>query len=374
MRILVVTYEFPPVGGGGGMAAWEISRALAQRGHEVHVLTAHYGDLPHQERLDDVQIIRVRSGRRSPFKAGLLAMFGYVFGGSLAGFNHVRSWRPDLIHIHFAVPSGPVGWLLSRISKAPYVLTAHLGDVPGGVPEKTGKWFRWIAPFTPPLWKDAAKVVAVSEHTRQLALKRYPVDIQVIPNAADLRQLDPGSIQTHHPVQISFAGRFMPQKNPLLLVRTLANLRDLPWQCVMLGDGPLRQDIEKEIRRLDLEQRFELTGWVKPEDVIRHFRETDILFMPSNSEGLPVVGVQALAMGLAIVASRVGGFVDLVDDQVNGLLIEPGDASGFEHALRQLLSDPTGLQRFRQESRKKAQDFDITKVASAYERIFQSIQ
>ena len=66
-----------------------------------------------------------------------------------------REWKPDLIHVHFAVPAGALAWILRRLTGIPYVLTAHLGDVPGGVPEKTGRWFRWIYPFTPPIWKKS---------------------------------------------------------------------------------------------------------------------------------------------------------------------------------------------------------------------------
>jgi glycosyltransferase involved in cell wall biosynthesis len=355
------------------MAAQEISLGLAQRGHQVHVLTAHYAGLLPEETLAGVQIYRVRSGRRSPYRAGLGAMLGYVIAGSAAGLAHIRRWKPNLIHVHFAVPSGPVGWLLSRLTAVPYVLTAHLGDVPGGVPEKTGRWFRWVYPFTPPLWKDAAQVVAVSRFTRQLALAHYPVEIEVIPNAVNLDQLDPGLIQAKNPPRIVFAGRFMPQKNPLLFVQTLAGLLDLDWAAVMIGDGPLRSEVEALIMELGLQDRLKLPGWVKPEEVFENFRAADILFMPSNSEGLPVVGVQGLALGLAIVASRVGGFVDLVSERENGFLIEPGDRIGFEQALRLLLSDPARLQRFRLASRQKAREFDIDQVTLAYEKIFQQV-
>ncbi len=374
MRILVVIYEFPPIGGGGGMAAWEISRALARRGHEVHVLTSHFQDLPLQEIIEGVQIIRVPSARQSAFKASLKSMFGYVVSGSIAGLRHLKIWRPDVIHVHFAVPSGPVGWLLSKVSRVPYVLTAHLGDVPGGVPEKTSGWFRWVAPLTPPLWKSAERIVAVSEFTRQLILMRYPVEVQVIPNAADLKELDPGKIITHRPVEIVFAGRFMPQKNPVLFVQILAELCDLDWHCHMIGDGPLRCQVEAEIKHLDLADRIQLPGWLTPEQVIDHFRNADILFMPSSSEGLPVVGVQALAMGLAIVASRVGGFVDLIENQENGFLVDPGDTQVFIKSLRYLLSDQSRLQEFKRASRTKSKEFDITRVASAYEEIFLNLK
>jgi glycosyltransferase involved in cell wall biosynthesis len=83
-------------------------------------------------------------------------------------------------------------------------------------------------------------------------------------------------------------------------VHTQARLKDLPWQCVMLGDGPLMPDIRQAIAEHGLQERISLKGWVRPEEVLEWFDRSDILFMPSLSEGLPVVGVQALAKGLAI--------------------------------------------------------------------------
>jgi glycosyltransferase involved in cell wall biosynthesis len=373
MRILIIIYEYPPIGGGGGQAAKDIAENLSSRGHEVRVITAHLKGVPKQEEIDGVQVIRVPSGRREAFKAGLGAMAGYVIAGFFAGRKLIRQWRPDIIHVHFAVPSGPVAWALSRSTGIPYVLTAHLGDVPAGVPEKTDRWFRLIYPFTHAIWKDAAQTAAVSEFTRQLALKHYPMDIQVIPNGVDLSLLDPGEIQVNDPARIFFAGRFMPQKNPLQLLRVLATLKESAWECIMLGDGPLRKDIEAEIKKHQMENRFTLPGWVTPQEVVQFLKKSDILFMPSLSEGLPVVGVQSLAMGLAVVASQAGGFIDLVDQGINGKLIDIEDINSFSETLSALVNNPQLLLTYRQASRKKAQEFDINKISESYERLFLNI-
>ena len=374
MRVLVLIHEFPPVGGGGGRVAQDICTRLARDGHEVRVVTARLAGLPEQETVEGVQVIRLSSGRRQAFKAGLLAMAGYVITSLAYCLRLAQSWRPDLIHVHFAVPAGAAAWALSRLTGIPYVLTAHLGDVPGGTPEKTGRWFQWIYPLTPPIWKSAARVVAVSDFTRQLAQKAYPVAVQVIPNGVDLQSLAPGEIQPHDPPLVVFAGRFMAQKNPLQVVRALNELPHLPWRCAMLGDGPLRAEVEAEIERSKLGDRFTLTGWIKPEEVLDWFRRADILLMPSLSEGLPVVGVQALAMGLAIVAGRVGGFVDLVEDGQNGRLCDPLDAACFAQALGEVLSDQNRLLAFRQRSRQLASRFDLDAVVQSYLQIFQAIR
>lgn len=373
MRVLVLTYEFPPVGGGGGRAAQDICQGLVKRGHEVHVLTAYMKGLAKEENIEGVKVTRVRSARRSAHKADLFAMGGFVIAGSLVGLNYIRVWQPDIVHVHFAVPTGASAWAINRMTGTPYVLTVHLGDIPRGVPQKTDRWFRWIYPFTHRIWRDAAQVVAVSEFGRQLALKHYAVDIQVIPNGADLSELDPGTISVGSPPRIVFAGRFVTQKNPVGIVRVLGSLRDLDWHCVLIGDGPLRSEVMYEIENAALQGRFTLPGWVSPEEVIDQFSRSDILFMPSLSEGLPVVGVQALAMGLAIVASRVGGFVDLIEEGENGYLYSPDDLDGMGQGLRKLLTDRGALLDARVHSRKLAKRFDIDGVAERYEQIFNQV-
>jgi len=376
MRILVLSHEYPPIGGGGSRVVQDLSRGLVRLGHEVQIITAHWKDLPREEIQDGVVIHRLSSGRTQPFRAGLTAMACFVLAGGWAALRLVRAWKPDVIHVHFAVPNGAAALVVSRLTGVPYVLTAHLGDVPGGSPEKTGRWFRWIAPFTSPIWKGAAQVVAVSQFTRSLALQRYPVDIQVVLNGVDLNELDPGEIHLNSPARVIFAGRFVPQKDPVQLVRSLAAVKDLPWMCSMLGDGALRAEVEQEITRQGLQERFSLPGWVTPQEVIQAFRSSDILFMPSRVEGLPVVGVQATAMGLALVLSRAGGNVDLVDKvegaegRNNGFLVDLAHPQGFEEALRALLSSPEKLLAYRQASRKVAEKFDLRGVVESYDHIF----
>ncbi len=373
MRILVLNHEFPPVGGGGGRAAESICKTLAKRGHEIKVLTSHFKDLPREEQRDGYDIVRIPALRTQAFRASFLSMVIYVLSGLWTGLRLVRLFRPDVIHVHFAVPAGALAWMLCKLTRVPYVLTAHLGDVPGGVPEKTGDWFRWIFPTTRWIWHDASARVAVSEFTRSLALKHYNEEILVIPNGIDVDGESQSSIRINNPPVIVFAGRFMEQKSPLQIVQILNEIKDIPWKCVMIGDGPLMPEVKKSIAELEIGSRFLLTGWITPDEVMKQFEQSDILFMPSLSEGLPVVGVQALSKGLAIVASRVGGFVDLVDENQNGYLIEVGDRDGFKSKLQELLTNPSRLLSLRQASLKKANSFEITQIAGQYEKIFEEI-
>jgi len=373
MRILVLVHEFPPIGGGGGRVAEDVCRELTRRGHEIKVLTAHMKGLPYRDDQEGFEVIRLRSARQQSYRASFLSMAAFILSGFWASLWLLKKWRPDVIHVHFAVPAGALAWILFRLTGIPYLLTSHLGDVPGGVPEKTRKWFRLVYPFTPSIWKDASRVVVVSRYTRELAEQLYPVAMDVIPNGIDLNLGDQSELVIHTPPRIMFAGRFMPQKNPLQIVRALSKLTDLEWECVMLGDGPLFEQVKASIASYKLEERFTLPGWVTPQDVIDWFGKGDVLFMPSLSEGLPVVGVQALVKGLAITASRIGGFMDLVEEGENGYLFPHDDEAAMVNTLRTLLTDHDKLLRARRRSRELVGRFDIISTVNAYEKILKEM-
>ena len=374
MRILTLIHEYPPVGGGGGRVAEDLCTGLAKRGHEVRVLTAGWGDLPEHREALGVHVHRLKSLRRESFRADLRAMVGYVWASFWEGLRTIRTWKPDVIHVHFAVPAGASAWALSVLTGTPYLLTAHLGDVPGGTPEKTGKWFGWVLPFSRLIWRRARRVAAVSEFTRGLALKHYPVPVTVIPNGVDLEELDPGDLEINNPPRIVFAGRFMEQKNPLGLVRILSQITDLPWKCALIGDGPLRAAVEAEIARLGLTERITLPGWLAPPQVLGWFGRSDVLLLPSFSEGLPVVGVQGMAMGLALALSRAGGNVELVEEGVNGFCHDPRDETGFAEKLRALIRDPQHLLEVRKASRESARRFDLESVVESYAKILEDVR
>ncbi len=374
MKILVLTHEFPPVGGGGGRVALDLSQGLAARGHDVKILTAAMGGLNAIEQIGGFELRRIGFNRRFAFRALLPEMFLFNLFCVWESLRLIKKWRPDVIHAHFAVPAGLAAWMLSQLTGIPYVLTAHLGDVPGGVPEKTEHIFRWILPFTQPIWRAAARVVAVSQFTKQIAEKSYAgVRVEVIHNGVDLSALPARQAEASHPPTIIFAGRFMEQKNPAHLVRALAELKDLSWQCVMLGDGPLLNEVQDLIKENNLQTRFKLLGWVSPDVVLAWFAKAQILCLPSRSEGLPIVGVQAMGMGMALVLSEAGGNVELVKQGENGFLFTAGDIAALADCLRILLSSPERLKLAQEKSLALAKAFDLNVIVAQYEMLFHQV-
>jgi glycosyltransferase involved in cell wall biosynthesis len=371
MRILVLNHEFPPIGGGGGKVCQDIARELCRRGHEVRVLTSLYTGLAAHEEKDNLLVIRLPVCRQKLFQAGLLTMGLYVVQAIIYGKRVIRDWKPQLIHVHFAVPAGAAAFALHRLTGIPYLLTTHLGDIPGGSPQKTRGWFRWLYPFTIPIWRNAAVITTVSEFTQSLAEKQYGIRPDVIPNG--IRIKEGRKIKLNSPPTIIFAGRFAPQKNLDIFIDVLEQIRDLQWNCIMLGDGPLFAHIHMRVEKAGLLERISMPGWVSPDEVTRLMEKSDVLFMPSLTEGLPVVGLQALETGLAIVASNTGGFIDLVDEERNGVLLDPVDIPGFAKKLQALINNQDELLLARKNSLQIAQKFSISNIVNSYEEVMKIV-
>lgn len=373
MKILVLIHEFPPIGGGGGPIARDLSLEWVKAGHQVRVVTARFGDLPHRENIDGLDVIRLDCHRTESFRAKMKAMAGYVLAASKYCCFDCNDFQPDLIHVHFAVPNGPAAMIASWKMKVPYVITAHLGDIPGASPEKTKKWFSYIQPFTPPIWKKAARVIAVSEYSRRMALNSYNVPIDVIPNGIDYEKIKNDRIEEHGTPEIVFAGRFVPQKNMIQIIKTLAEVKDMNWHATLIGDGQDKEMVTAAAAEAGLTDRISFPGWKTPEEVIGIFHNSDILFMPSLTEGLPVTGIQGMASGLALLVSNAGGNPEIITEGENGFIHDPHDTDGFAADLRKLLDNSQRLTEMRKRSLELAADFDIRKTAADYLRVFNEV-
>ncbi len=372
MRILVLCYEYPPLGGGGGRVAQSIAQQMAARGHEVRVQTAALGWRSTREHSAGVEIFRTASGRRAPDTCSVPEMGLYCLTSFLPTLRHIRDWKPDIIHAHFAVPTGALAWAVHCLTGVPYVLTAHLGDVPGGVPDQTDTLFKMIGPIARQIWKRAAAATAVSSFVQELAERAYHRPVVRILNGIDLSEASLPPPEPHRRRHLVFIGRLNPQKNPVFLMDVVARLLRLPWQLTFIGDGPLMDKVLQRVAKHQLGDHVRSTGWLESAEVHRILAEADILCMPSLSEGLPVAAIEALRHGLAIVASDIPGVRDVVDDGVNGYRLPVGNIDAFAHKLQWLIENDTTLLAMKHASWEKARSFDIHKIADQYEEVLRA--
>ena len=371
MKILTLCYEYPPLGGGAGRAAKSVAEALAQRGHQVRFQTGGMPHLPKFERVNGVDVFRTRSFRRREEECSVFEMGLFVLTSFLPTLRHLRAWRPDVMHVHVAVPTGALAYAAHRITRVPYAITAHLGDVPGALPEQTDRLFRVLNPFIRPIWKRAAAISAVSGFVRELAIRAYGREVATIFNPLNLRDAADGPLKVGAPFQLVSVGRFNPQKNLIFLVETLATLTDLDWRMTIVGNGAEMPAVRAAVARHRLENRIALPGWRDAAEIAAILSRADIFLMPSLAEGLPVAALEALKHGLAIVGSDIGGLWDVLDDGVNGFRIPVNDGAAMAAKIRALLGDPAMVLRMKAASRAKAREFDGGKIAGEYEKLLQ---
>ena len=367
MKILTLCYEYPPLGGGAGRAAKSIAEGLAARGHEVRFQTSGMPHLPKFERVNGVDVFRTRSFRRREEECSVFEMGLFVLTSFLPTLRHLRAWRPDVMHVHLAVPTGALAYAAHCVSGVPYVITAHLGDVPGALPEQTDGLFRVLNPFIRPIWKHAAALSAVSGFVRELAMRAYGRDVVTIFNPLDLHDAPTSPSKVGTPPHLVSVGRFNPQKNFVFLVETLATLTDLDWRMTIVGDGAEMPAVRAAVAHHRLENRIALPGWRDAAEVAATLSSADLFLMPSLAEGLPVAALEALKHGVAIVGSDIGGLWDVLDDGKNGFRVPVNDGAALAAKIRDLIGDPAMALRMKTASREKAREFDREKIAAEYE-------
>ncbi|MBL9051529.1 MAG: glycosyltransferase family 4 protein [Tabrizicola sp.] len=271
---------------------------------------------------------------RAPgLKALLWQLFYFAEAGVLA--EHLRQRGVRHLHNHFGNSSCSVAMLASSLSEIPFSFTEHGPAIffevkDWALSEKIAR---------------AKFVVAISHFCRsQLMLFSRPADwdkIAIVHCGVEV------TAYGNHPREgfgkrIAFVGRLDPVKGALLLVEAMAQvLRTHPDATLSLaGDGPARAPAEARARALGIEGAVHFLGYLSQGQVAELLDQSDMLVLPSFAEGLPVVYMEALASRIPVVASRVAGVQELVEDGVTGYTVPPGDVVSLADRIARLMSDP----------------------------------
>jgi len=373
MKILMLNYEFPPLGGGGGVASYKLAKGFIQNGYQVDYITSrHKGFKKKFEVVDGINIYRVKVlGRKDLQTATMISMISYPLAGLWQGIRLCKKNKYDFINTQFVVPTGPLGYLLSKIFKIKNVLSIHGGDIYD--PSKKNSphkhcHLRIVVKF---LLNQAGQIVAQSSNTKNNAIKYYKPkkEIKIIPLPYEKIEFQKVSREklglNKNKKYIIGIGRLVKRKGFEYFIRALAML-DNNIEGIIIGDGPEKQNLLNLAKKLKVENRIKFLGFVSEEKKFQYLDSSDIYVLSSLHEGFGIVLQEAMQVGLPIVSTNNGGQVDFVKDRKNGLLAEPRNFKELAEKIKELLSNDELREKISKQNLNDVNNFNLNNIARQY--------
>jgi len=378
-RILIINYEFPPLGGGGGVATMDLAREWARYG-KVDVLTSTFKKLPRYEKVENINVYRVKVlFRSSRDTASFPSMLSYLFFGFFKGIRLIRNNRYTVINTHFAVPSGPLGLILGKMFSIPNLLSLHGGDIydpsKKSSPHKSFI-FRRVVRF---ILNRADRIVAQSSNTRDNAIKYYKPkkEISIIPlpfHPVRVRKVKREQFGfNRNDFVIATCGRVVKRKAYDVLIHALFEVKDQRVKLVILGDGPERAKLQDVVNYLGLHDRVRFMGYVNETEKFMFLEVADIFALTSLHEGFGIVFMEAMFYGKPIVCTNHGGQTDFLIHGENALLLNVGDFKTCADHIRKFMSDKKLYNRCAANNRQKIRMFYADRIATQYVKQFQKL-
>lgn len=364
MRILAWSEGYWPRIGGVEVLGSRLFEALADRGHEVSVITVRHDGLPDDSMRDGVRIHRIPADEvlsdRSLTRLAELR-------------QRLRTIReqadPEALHIFHHGPSLFLHLSTAGTHRLPTLMTLHssIARLDLGKRSVLGNAVR-----------RADRICLVSRaQLRDLRFRAPELASRcaVVPNAvpAPARVVEP---LPWDPPRVLFLGRLAPEKGPDLAIHAFARIahRFPEVELLLAGEGDERPALERTVRSLGFGARVRFLGWVGPAAVGRVLDSASVVLLPSRTEGMPLASLEASGRGRPVVATRVGGLAEVVAHERTGLLVAPEDVAALGEALGDLLSDCEGARRMGERARQRAAEhFSWGRCVDSYEAHYRDL-
>lgn len=373
MKLLLINYEFPPLGGGAATATEQFAKELAKLGHEIRVLTTWFPETLKKEKTDDGYIVhRVYARRKQKGTSSPYEMMSFVVVALRYLSELMHQFHPDHVVAFLGIPSGLVAYVAKKRYAVPYTVMLRGGDVPGMMPAQLRWWHMVARPFISLVWRNANLLIANSRSLQQLAQKTATLlhkEVQVIHNGVDTELFKPAHRLSGPAgvLRIIAVGRVDRYKGFDLLLQAIAKLRTLTKQNFLLeivGDGPALKEVQELCTNLALDKVVHFLGRRDREEVIAILQAAHIFVHPSQGESMSNAILEAMACGLPIIASDIDANRELIQDGVNGKLIDKKSVDGFSAALGMLLKDQDLRHKMGEQSRRMIQQFQWRESAA----------
>lgn len=322
MNILIITHEYPPVGGGGATACKYLSREFHNLGHTVTIVTSQFSDFPKESTQDGVRIFRIKSLRKKKDTSSFHEMLSFVVSAFVFTDQLCRRDSFDACLVFFGIPSGPIALHLKKKYKIPYTVRFGGGDIPGSQ-KRYGIIYRILNPINRSIWKNAHNLVANSESLRERALSFDNTnDIRIISNGVDSeRYTRKIPYNCGKEIRLLFVSRLIEGKGLQYVIPYMKLINERSKRRVTLtivGDGPFRNALEGMVGE-DNKEYVSFAGRRENEDLLNLYENANIFILPSLSEGMPNVVLEAMSMELPIIMTDCGGSKELISG--NGCVV-----------------------------------------------------
>ncbi len=336
-RILVLNYEFPPLGGGASPVSYEIAERLSKTGDfDIDVVTMGYKDLPKYEEINsNFRIHRVKCLRSKKELCHPWEQATYLISAWFKCNELIKKEKYDICHCHFIIPTGVLAIKLKNKFDLPYIITSHGSDVLG-----YNARFKLLYPFLVKTWKNildnANKIISPSNFLKTEILKVYPLynneKIEVIPNGFDTSKFKPQEKKKY----IFSSGRLLVNKGFQYLITAVSD-KDIGYEVHIAGDGPMMAELKKLAEKSKTKIIFH--GWLdnNGEEYKNLLEQAAIYVLASEKENASIALLEAMSAGCAVITTNVSGCPETIGNA--GLLINPRDANDLKIKLNIIVND-----------------------------------
>ncbi len=361
MNILCICYEYPPIGGGGGPVCQGVCESIVAAGHQVDVVTSAMSDLPRREQRNGVEIYRTACLRRHRHYTTSFELLTGLIPAYRAALRLTRQKQYDLIHCHFVVPSGLVARAVARRSGLPYIITAHGSDIPGYNPDRFDLAHRLIQPTWRRILRDAAMVTTPSRFLCDLLRSQVDVPVEIIPNGFT----PPPDPSVERRDRILVVSRLFERKGVQHVIEALRGMQT-HWRLCVAGDGPYLPALKAQAEQAGVEVEF--VGYVQGQELVNLYHSAKVFALPSSSENFPVVLLEAMAAGCAVLTTADTGCAEVVGEAA--VTVQPDSPDQVRQALQDLLSDEDEIQRLRELAQRRVEQFSWNHIGRQFEQLF----
>lgn len=374
LKILMLNYEFPPIGGGAAIANYYLLKEFSSSpALEIDLVTSSASNkLEVEQFADNIRIFKLNVCKKDPHYWTMPEIARWTWKAYWFSKKSTNNHNYDLCHCWSAWPPGIIGYLFRK--KIPYIIALRGSDVPGYNPRL--KFLdRFVFKFVSRIICENAKVVtALSRNLRKLAEKTFNgINIEIILNGVDIDKFKPIANKPNSNIDILFVGRLIRRKGIINLLKAFKEVCNESKNCKLwiVGGGPQRKYLENFCKLEKIKSSVNFLGAVEYKDVDKIYQKASIFVLPSLEESLSNVIQEAMASGLPIITTATGA-AELIDE--NGFIVEKGDYKQIKKAIMEYVSHPELMRKHGLQSRKIAEKMSWSNNAKAYIGMYNSVK